>query len=256
MADGAWLPDGTFRHLLYFDAEKVERLFRAEVLRMLLEKGRIDADTVNNMLSWPHSGLWTHGSVRAEDRQGAVRLGRTMIRCPLVLARLEWDAESGEAVYSARPRRTASPYGTVARWDVLDFIARLTQHIPDPSQQLVRYWGFYSNAARGSSAAPASSRRGVRACRPYPRPEARLGTRGECARWRSSGRLLRPGADMRCPEPEPPGPTRRQLVREPAVRLCCCGRRRRGLPRRGYGAPGGVARDEVTSSAAIRESGV
>ncbi len=51
MADGAWLPDGTFRHLLYFDAQKVERLFRAEVLRMLLEKGRIDADTVNNMLS-------------------------------------------------------------------------------------------------------------------------------------------------------------------------------------------------------------
>ena len=33
MADGAWLPDGTFRHLLYFDA-----------------------DTVDNMLSWPHSG--------------------------------------------------------------------------------------------------------------------------------------------------------------------------------------------------------
>ena len=43
MADGAWLPDGTFRHLLYFDAQKVERLFRAEVLRMLFEKGRIDA---------------------------------------------------------------------------------------------------------------------------------------------------------------------------------------------------------------------
>ena len=88
-------------------------------------------------------------TVRAEDRQGAVRLGRTMIRCPLVLDRLEWDAESGEVVYSARPRRTASPYGTVARWDVLDFIAGLTQHIPDPSQQLVRYWGLYSNAARG-----------------------------------------------------------------------------------------------------------
>ncbi len=70
MADGAGLPDGTFRHLLYFDAEKVERLFRAEVLRMLLEKGRIDADTVDNMLSWPHSGLWTHGSVRAEDLVG------------------------------------------------------------------------------------------------------------------------------------------------------------------------------------------
>ncbi len=41
------------------------------------------------------------------------------------------------------------PYGSEARWDVLDFLARVTQHIPDPGQQLQRYWGFYSNAARG-----------------------------------------------------------------------------------------------------------
>jgi hypothetical protein len=149
MADGAWLPDGTFRHLLYFDSEKVGRLFRAEVLRMLLEKGLIDAETVENILSWPHSGFSTNGSVRAESRDDAARLGRYMIRCPLVLDRLEWDAEKGEVVYYARPRRTGNPYGTVARWDVLEFIARLTQHIPNTSEQLLRYWGFYSNAARG-----------------------------------------------------------------------------------------------------------
>ena len=32
---------------------------------------------------------------------------------------------------------------------MLDFIARVTQHVPDSGQQLQRYWGFYSNAARG-----------------------------------------------------------------------------------------------------------
>ena len=32
---------------------------------------------------------------------------------------------------------------------MLDFIARITQHIPDGGQQVQRYWGFYSNAARG-----------------------------------------------------------------------------------------------------------
>ena len=30
-----------------------------------------------------------------------------------------------------------------------DFIARLTQHIPDKSFQLVRYYGWYSNKMRG-----------------------------------------------------------------------------------------------------------
>ena len=31
----------------------------------------------------------------------------------------------------------------------LEFIARVVQHIPDPSQQMIRYFGIYSNAARG-----------------------------------------------------------------------------------------------------------
>ena len=42
-ADGIHLltvesPSGTFRPLAWFDSQHVERLFRAEVLRMLLEK--------------------------------------------------------------------------------------------------------------------------------------------------------------------------------------------------------------------------
>jgi hypothetical protein len=109
----------------------------------------IYASTVENILSWPHSGFSVNGLVRSENRDQAARLGRYMIRCPLVLDRLEWDGDKGEVVYHASPRRSANPYGTVARWHVLDFIARLTQHIPDTSQQLIRYWAFYSNAARG-----------------------------------------------------------------------------------------------------------
>ena len=41
------------------------------------------------------------------------------------------------------------PDGAHARWDVLEFLARVVDHIPGPSQQTVRYWGFYANAARG-----------------------------------------------------------------------------------------------------------
>jgi hypothetical protein len=32
---------------------------------------------------------------------------------------------------------------------VLEFLARVVDHIPEPSQQTVRYGGFYANAARG-----------------------------------------------------------------------------------------------------------
>ncbi len=149
VSDGGFLPDGTFRPLVWFHSQHVERLFRAEVLRMLLGKELITEAIVENLLSWRHSGSSAHGAVRVEDRQGAVRLGRYMIRCPIVLKRLTWHADTGEVHYSGRPSRRGRPDGGEARWDVLEFLARVVDHIPEPSQQMVRYWGFYSNAARG-----------------------------------------------------------------------------------------------------------
>ena len=44
LADGALLPDGSFRHLLYFNTEHVQRLFRAEVFRLLLGRGKISQE--------------------------------------------------------------------------------------------------------------------------------------------------------------------------------------------------------------------
>ncbi len=90
-------------------------------------------------------GFDTAVSVTIAD---AVRLGRYMIRSPLVLERLKWDTERGEVTYQARPQRSKGPAGGLERWDVLEFIARVTDHIPEPGQQLIRNWGYYSNASR------------------------------------------------------------------------------------------------------------
>jgi hypothetical protein len=40
------------------------------------------------------------------------------------------------------------------RNDPLDFLAEVTQHIPDTGEQLIRYYGFYSNKSRGLRAKP------------------------------------------------------------------------------------------------------
>ena len=87
-------PDGTFRPLGWFDSQHVERLFRAEVLRMLLSRELITEAIVDNLLSWRHSGFSAHVAVRVENCQGAVGLGRYMIRCPIVLERLGWSEET------------------------------------------------------------------------------------------------------------------------------------------------------------------
>jgi hypothetical protein len=41
--------------------------------------------------------------------------------------------------------------GEVERMDYLEFIARVTSHIPDKGQVTVRYYGLYANAHRGKS---------------------------------------------------------------------------------------------------------
>jgi hypothetical protein len=149
LTDGGWLPDGAFRHLLAFDSSQVEKLFRAEVLRLLVARGKISGEVVDNLLTWRHSGFSVHAGAPVEERSGAVRLGRYGIRCPLVLERLEWDEAAAEIVYRARPGRQDASGESVARWDVLEFLARVLDHLPAPAQQLLRYWGWYSNAARG-----------------------------------------------------------------------------------------------------------
>ena len=140
---------------LTWNARRVE-LFRAERLRILLSRNLITEQVVTNLLPWRHSGFSAHGAVCVQDREGAVRLGRYMIRCPIVLKRLSWERKTGEIIYRGRPsRHSGARLGRTGsrppevRWDVLEFLARVIDHIPEPSQQTVRYWGYYANAARG-----------------------------------------------------------------------------------------------------------
>jgi hypothetical protein len=34
-------------------------------------------------------------------------------------------------------------------FEPLDFLAEVTQHIPEPGEHLIRYYGYYSNKSRG-----------------------------------------------------------------------------------------------------------
>ncbi len=149
LTDGGWLPDGTLRHLLAFDSVQVETLFRAKVLRLLMARGKISEEVVENLLTWRHSGFSVYAGDRVAERSEAVRPGRYGIRCPLVRERLHWGETSGQVVYRARSGRHDGRVESVARWDVLEFPARVLGHPPNPGQQLLRDWGWYSNAARG-----------------------------------------------------------------------------------------------------------
>jgi hypothetical protein len=154
-ADGVFARDGTFERSTFFDTQLIERLFRAEVLRLLRGRGLITQDVVDNLLSWRRTGFSVHGDVKVPDRDAAARLGRYMIRCPVALERMSLDDDTGEVIYRTRPSRIDHPEGPVARWNVYELIARVLDHLPAPNQQMVRYWGYYSNVARGKRRAAA-----------------------------------------------------------------------------------------------------
>ena len=51
----------------------------------------------------------------------------------------------------AQVTKTSRAGASVARWDVLDFLDRVLDHLPEPRQQLVRYWGWYGNPSSDES---------------------------------------------------------------------------------------------------------
>jgi hypothetical protein len=166
VSDGGFTPDGTFIPLPQLDGEPFETLWQQKVFDLLLQRGKINESLVQQMRSWHHSGFGVNFETRLEahDVAGRERLAQYMLRGPFSLQRIIRVTEQGQVLYLAEqnaPQRFPQPGARtllpgVARnfqvFDPLDFIAELTQHVPDPRKHLVRYCGFYSSKSRGMRA--------------------------------------------------------------------------------------------------------
>ncbi len=166
ITDGAFSAAGHFVPVpINLTHEPFLRLWEHKVFRLLLDEGLIEASLVQQMRSWRHSGFHVDRSVLLArgDRKGIEQLGQYMARCPFSLSRLVRITAEGQVVYKAdKERCQAYPepvsedlYAGVARnyqvFEPLDFLAELTQHIPNKGEHLIRYYGCYSNKARGQA---------------------------------------------------------------------------------------------------------
>ena len=148
VTDGGFRPDGTFVHLPLHDVATLTEAFRRAVLKMFVGRELMDIETAQSMLGWPHSGFHTHDGVwaPADDKDFTVRLARYCARNPIALSRMEYD-EQGSAVTYYSDKHTGPTAGSETT-DALEFLAKLTSHIPDKGQVLQRYYGFYSSRQR------------------------------------------------------------------------------------------------------------
>jgi hypothetical protein len=126
------------------DDSRLAAIFAREVLADLVRWELLSPEWAERILSWRHTGFSVHSKVRAKTSVEAERVGKYMIRPLLSLERLSLDEKGGQVCY--RYREGA---GELERMDYLEFIARVTSHIPDKGQVMVRYYGLYANAHRG-----------------------------------------------------------------------------------------------------------
>ena len=144
VTEGGEDSEGRFHHLPSFQDNLLSEFFSREVFALLLREELISEAVKEKILGWRHSGFSVHSKVRAKTREEAERVGKYIVRPLLSLDRLSFDEREGEVCY-----RYGEKPQEVERMDYLDFIARVTSHIPDKGQVTVRYFGLYAGAHRG-----------------------------------------------------------------------------------------------------------
>jgi len=135
---------GLFHKVPRIDDSRLAELFAREVLGFLVHKKLLSPEWAERILSWRHTGFNVHSRVRAKTKREAERVGKYMIRPLLSLERLSLDEKRAQVCY-----RYGREAGEMEGMDYLEFIARVTSHIPDKGQVTVRYCGLYANAHRG-----------------------------------------------------------------------------------------------------------
>lgn len=136
--------EGRFYSVYRFNDDLLREIFAREVFFLLVRKQLINLMLVQKILRWRHSGFHVHSKVRATSKQEAERVGKYMIKPLLSLKRLSLDEAQGQVIYQYEKHSSK-----LERMDYLEFIARVTSHIPDKGQVMIRYYGLYANAHRG-----------------------------------------------------------------------------------------------------------
>jgi hypothetical protein len=172
VSEGAFTPDGTFVPLPPIETEPFVEIWRRQVFDLLLQHDKISEDLVRQMMQWRHHcgfGIDRSVILAAGDTKAIERVARYMMRCPFSLARLVNVNDRGQVIYRAEKphcHRFPEPagedlFGGVPRnfqvFEPLDFIAELTQHVPERGEHLSRRFGWYSNRVRGRRAKDAAN---------------------------------------------------------------------------------------------------
>ena len=149
--DGCFYDNGGFAMGPEPRASDLEEAFRLEVFKMLKKEGKITDSIIENMMGWHHSGFNVYCGERIwpSNSEGLERLAQYIVRAPISQERMIYipavETKDGVArvIYRSKDGKSSKTF------TAMDWLAQLVTHIPNKGEQLVRYYGYYSNKSRG-----------------------------------------------------------------------------------------------------------
>ncbi|MFH1351318.1 MAG: transposase, partial [Pseudomonadota bacterium] len=143
--DGGFYGKGMFRVSPWFIPKDLEKLFRYKVFKMLLSRKKISEDLIDMMMGWWHSGFNVYCGPRIQpgEEEAIENLARYIIRASFSQERMTYIPEESKVLYRSKDGKKENIF------DALEWLAAMCSHVPNKGEQMVRYYGYYSNVSRG-----------------------------------------------------------------------------------------------------------
>ena len=147
LADGYFDRDDNFIQVEAPSREGMQRHFAFTLLTKLEQLGLLESDEVNRILSQEHTGfqVWLGDVILPQDTARRLFLARYIDRAPVSLENIK-ILDNGLVKYFHDSQVLGKD-----PMDPLLFLAKLSVHIPNKWEQIVRYYGYYSARTRGSA---------------------------------------------------------------------------------------------------------
>ena len=112
--------------------------------RYFLYDRRLLSD-LNILMNWPHSGfnVFCGPKIQPGEEKALENLARYIIRASFSQERMTYIPEESKVVYKSKDAKEERTFHG------FEWLAAMASHVPNKGEQMVRYYGYYSNVSRG-----------------------------------------------------------------------------------------------------------
>ena len=155
LIEGGFDEEGGFVYLPISNTSNMTELFRRKVIKYFEDNKLINSDFAQNLLSWKNSGFSIDNSIRlyGSDNKARESLSQYIARCPISLEKLKYEPFHSKVLFKT-PKYNDYFKENFRVFDVLDFIALVTAHIPPKHKQYIRRYGRLCKAKEYSFPKP------------------------------------------------------------------------------------------------------